>query len=77
METIFKTIASYYLEEDYADRTDPELIAFTEDRVHENAENWTALRNIELGPCVIADLACLPPTIPATTIDEFRRFVLH
>ncbi len=73
MESLFKTIASYYLEESYIDRTDPDLIAYTEEKKPGNEKYWTPLRLIELGPSVTADLACFPSSISVSKIDDFRK----
>jgi len=77
MVSLFKTLTSLYLDDDYVDRTEPQLIAYTEalrnqDKDSASAKYWVPLRQLNLGPTVTAELACLPVTA-ASTIDEFRR----
>lgn len=75
MVSLFKTITSLYLDDDYVDFTDPSLIAYSETlRTPEVAHYWVPLKHVNLGPIVTAELACLPVTVStASSIDEFRR----
>ena len=71
METLFKTVVSLYLNEDYINRADSEFIEFAE-ITKDNERNWKPLHKVNLGPLVTADLACLPPSISVTEINVFR-----
>ena len=72
MDTLFKTVVSWYLNKDYIDRIDPEFIVFAE-ITKDNERNWEPLYKVHLVPLVAADLSCLPPRIFVAEINVFHR----
>jgi len=50
------------------------MLAFKQSPVDKsNAHYWVPLRNVDLGPTVTADLACLESKVERTSIDTFRQ----
>lgn len=73
MFTLFKTITSFYLEDDYVERTDLELLAYCNSmRNEENTRCWVHSRSIDLGPVITEELVYLLAKLPANDIEEFR-----
>jgi hypothetical protein len=58
MASLFKTIVSMYLKEEYVYKTDVEFIDYAE-RTCENAHNWEPLLQVDIGPSAKADLYAL------------------
>lgn len=71
MASLFRSIVSCYLKEDYVYDHEPEDIDYAT-MTKENEENWEPLRKIYLGPVVSAELGNLPASIPVRDIDGFR-----
>lgn len=72
MESLFKAIVDNYINSDFVQRTDAEFILFHE-QTSENAKYWLPLSKVFLGPLLKADLACLPPGVPAQKFVDFRQ----
>lgn len=72
MKSLFKTIVSCYLNEEYVTRTDPELIEYIQ-QTNENKHNWELLKNIDLGVLVAAEITALLSK-PQAPFEEVRKF---
>lgn len=75
MHGLFKTVVGCYLDEEYVDRTDAELIAYseTEKLKDDNARYWVNLKNVDLGPYVSAELSCINNPQMAQRVNDFRQ----
>lgn len=74
MMTLFKTITSFYLDDDYVDRKELELIAYFEYlRNEDNVRYWVSLRHVDLRAVVTAELVCLFERFPEQILKNLEE----
>lgn len=69
MESTFKTIAAFYLDEDYVEKTDVRFLQF------EDPTKFVDLKKIDVGPLAKNELATLSRNIQQEEVINFRKTV--